>query len=245
MRTGQVDLAAAAEAIAALGVDVVGVQEVDRGLPRTGHADQVAELARATGMHGVFAPALLGDPDRTWSIVPEQDPGGPAYGVGLLTRAPLSGVRRVQLPGGGDGRRSPNASLRNPGWDREPRVVVAGDLPLDGATVRVATTHLSYLPWRGMTQFRAALVAVAADAGAALLIGDLNLPAWPVRLALRDGWSHAGGQPTYPAWRPRVQIDQLLVRGLRVDEIAVTPPATSDHLPLVATLSLPGRPSRS
>ena len=45
VRSNRVDLDAIAEAIDALDVDVVAVQEVDRGLPRSGELDQVAELA--------------------------------------------------------------------------------------------------------------------------------------------------------------------------------------------------------
>jgi len=240
VRTGRLDLAGAADAIAALGADVVAVQEIDRELPRTGGVDQVAELATRTGLHGVFAPALLGDPDTRWTSVPVTDPGGPGYGIGLLSRPPLTAVRRIALPGGGDGERSPNASLRNPGYDREPRIALAATLSVGGVEVVVATVHLSYLPWRGLAQVRAAGAAVAAGGGPAALIGDFNLPAWPVRLALGDGWVHAGGRPTYPAWNPRLQVDQMLVRGgLTVRDVGVGAAATSDHLPLFATVALP------
>ena len=57
VRSEQVDLDAAARAIEALGADVVAVQEVDRGLRRTDERDQVAEIAKRLGWHGVFAPA--------------------------------------------------------------------------------------------------------------------------------------------------------------------------------------------
>jgi len=241
LRTGTVDFAAAAEAVAALEADVVAVQEVDRGLPRTGHIDQVAELARRTGLHGVFGPALLGNPDSSWRAVEGADPGGPAYGVGLLTSAPLAAVERVPLPGGGDGERQPNASPQNPGWDHEPRVVLCGVLDVGGVTVRIATAHLSYLPWRGLAQLRVAASVAGAGGGPAVLIGDFNLPVWPVRMAL-PGWVHGGGQPTYPSWEPRMQVDQVIVRGgVRVREVRVGAAATSDHLPLLATLDLPLR----
>jgi endonuclease/exonuclease/phosphatase family metal-dependent hydrolase len=240
-----VDLEAAAEAVAALGADVVALQEVDRGLPRTGGVDQVAELAARTGLHGVFAPALLGDPDTRWTAVGDGDAGGAGYGVGLLSRVPLRDVRRVALPGGGDGQRSPRASLRNPGWDREPRVALVAALEVGGAALRVATAHLSYLPWRGLAQLRTAAAAVAALDGPAALIGDLNLPAWPVRTALPGSWTHVPSAPTYPAWRPRVAVDQLAVRGgLTASDVTVGPRATSDHLPLLATLTLPAATAR-
>lgn len=239
-RSGAVDLAAAADAIAALDADVIALQEVDRALPRSGAVDQVAELALQTGLHGVFGPALLGDPDKRWTVLPPGDPGGPAYGVGLLARSPLEQVRRIPLPGGGDGTRPGTATPGRPGWDREPRVALTAEVCHQGLRVQLACTHLSYLPWRAWAQLQVALRAVAARPDPAVLLGDLNLPVWPVRLALRGGWSHAGGTPTYPSWRPRMQVDQVLVRGgLEVLDVVVGPPGTSDHLPLIATLGLP------
>ena len=103
VRSNRVDLDAIAEAIDALDVDVVAVQEVDRGLPRSGELDQVAELASLLGRTGVFAPALLGDPTLRWIRGPgaDPDPGGPAYGIGLISRVPLTAVAISALPGGG------------------------------------------------------------------------------------------------------------------------------------------------
>ncbi|CAN5314919.1 endonuclease/exonuclease/phosphatase family protein [soil metagenome] len=243
LRTGRVDLGAAARAVAASGADVVAVQEVDRGLDRSGGRDQVADLAGALGWHGLFAPALSGDPGVAWRTVPGADPGGPGYGVGLLSATPLLRPARVALPGGGDGRRAATATPQRPGWDHEPRVAVAADVVCEGAPVRVVCTHLSYLPWRGLRQLRVAARAgdragPAAWAGdRAVLVGDLNLPVWSVRLALGPAWRHAGGEPTYPAWRPRTQPDQLLVTGrLAVQRARVGARGPSDHLPLVATV---------
>lgn len=248
---GVVDLDAAAEVVAGLDADVVALQEVDRGLARSGGVDQVALLAERTGLHAVFAPALLGDPDRSWvALDGRADHGGEAYGVGLLARGPLTDVQRVALPGGGDGVRVPGrGGPRNPGWDREPRVALRATVVHAGRPVTVATAHLSYLPWRGLAQLGAALRAVAAGGGPALLVGDLNLPSWPVRAgvcrgragaAVADGWTHAGGAPTYPSWQPRIQVDQLLVRGgLRVVDVGVGAAGTSDHRPLHTTVELP------
>lgn len=246
IRTRAADLGAAAEAIAALDADAVALQEVDRGLTRSGGDDQVAVLAERLGCHGVFAPALLGDPDVSWTAVPAGgDPGGPAYGVGLLSRLPLDAHRAVTLPGGGDGARppaNPGATRPpSPGWDREPRTAVLARLRAGDVAVTVCSTHLSYLPWRGIAQLRTLLAEAAAAAGdgVAVLLGDLNLPAWGARLLATDGWRHAGGPPTYPAWKPRLQVDHLLTRGpVTVRSVRAADPGPSDHLPLVALLAL-------
>ena len=242
------DLTALAGAIASLDADVVALQEVDRGLERSGRVDQVAVLADALGCVGVFAPALHGDPDRRWTVVEEDDPSAPGYGVGLLSRLPIVATTRLPLPGGGSGERPlsgepPGAELPKAGWDREPRVALRADLRVDRTTLAVTSTHLSYTPWRGVAQLRAVTAAAARGAPAAVLAGDLNLPARVVRALvtapLGTRWRSAGGRPTYPLERPRVQLDQVLVCGaVDVDRAAAHAPTTSDHLPLVADLRL-------
>jgi endonuclease/exonuclease/phosphatase family metal-dependent hydrolase len=255
VRTGRLDLSAAAEAIAALDLDVVAVQEVDRDLPRSGGEDQVRVLADRLGMRGAFAPALLGDPDDRWTAVGTRDPGGPAYGVGLLTRLPILRTRRTVLPGGGDGRRGtgrvqPSADGRpagddgppslNPGWDREPRTALTAELDAGaGGTLRVTSLHLSYLPWRALGQLRVAARAARGD-GPSVLAGDCNLPVWPVRRVLGTAWDHAGGTPTYPAWDPRLQVDQIAVSGgVVVEDVEVVAPGPSDHRSVLVTVTLP------
>ncbi len=229
---GAVDLAAAVTAIAELKADVVALQEVDRGQDRSGGVDQVAELAAALDMTGVFCPALHGNPDQSW-VSPDDEHDGAAYGVGLLTRLELAGTECVELPGGGAGARSPHASLRNPGWDREPRVAMCARVRAGQWSLSVIVTHLSYMPWRALRQLR-----TAADTATRprLLVGDLNLPAWAVRVAV-PAWRHAGGQATFPAWRPRLQMHHVLIDGdVDVDQAVAHPRTTSDHRPLVVGL---------
>lgn len=235
--TGETAAERAATAVARLTPDVVALQEVDRCQPRSGGADQAAVAAAAVGGHARFAAALAGDPDRSWELACGGEADGPAYGVGLVSRWPIRHTQRVALPGGGAGSRSTPPSPQRPGYDREPRVALRVELDVAGRRLPVTVTHLSYLPWRGVRQLRAA-AAVAAD-NPAVLVGDLNLPVRAVR-ALTRGWRHGGGEPTYPAWRPRAQPDQLLRRGpVTVEAARAGPRGPSDHLPLVVDLRLP------
>ncbi|WP_165492247.1 endonuclease/exonuclease/phosphatase family protein [Egibacter rhizosphaerae] len=223
---GRVDLEAAAQVIAGFDADVVALQEVDRGLSRSDGIDQVAWLADRLVVDGLFAPALLGDPDVQRTTPNLGDPGGPGYGIGLLSRRPLGDVRSLRLPGGGDGRRRRPASPQRPGWDREPRVAVRAVVDGPLGPVAVTTTHLSYLPWRALRQLRHA--ARLAAAPRAVLLGDLNLPTAPVRRTL-PRWHHVSAPATYPAWEPRMQADQILLRGLRALAADVVAETTSDH----------------
>lgn len=65
--------------------DVVALQELDSMTSRSGHCDQLGELAGRTGYHDVFGPAI--------------DYDGGKYGVGLLTREMPLSARCVPLPG--------------------------------------------------------------------------------------------------------------------------------------------------
>jgi endonuclease/exonuclease/phosphatase family metal-dependent hydrolase len=244
VRTGRIDLGAVAAGLDALDVEVVAVQEVDREQRRTGGVDQVAELARRLGWHGVFAPALLGEPARRWEPGPGAgpDPGGPAYGIGLLSRHPLLHPERMALPGGGAGERRPEDVGRTlPGLDHEPRVVLRARVAAPGGrSLVVATSHLSYLAWRGVRQLRRAASWVTGCGGPAVLMGDLNLPVPLLRPALTGtGWAAVPASATFPSWRPGMQLDHLLARGVRVCGAVVGPRGPSDHLPISARIVLP------
>jgi endonuclease/exonuclease/phosphatase family metal-dependent hydrolase len=244
VRTGRVDLGAVADGIAALDADAVAVQEVDRELARSGGHDQLAMLADKLGWSGVFAPALLGEPVRNWDALPQgaADPGGPAYGVGLLSPHPLHDVRRLVLPGGATRRRLPEGVDHPPVWDREPRVALRARVELPGGREVVLTgTHLTYVTWRAVRQLRRALVWAALAGPVAVLAGDLNLPHRALRAALRGtGWTPAApAGPTYPAWSPRMQLDHLVGRGAHLDDVRVAHRGPSDHLAVNARVNLP------
>jgi endonuclease/exonuclease/phosphatase family metal-dependent hydrolase len=244
IRSGGIDLDAAAEAIAVLDADVVAVQEVDRGLPRSGGCDQVGELAARLGRTGVFAPALLGDPTSRWTRGPGAgtDPGGPAYGIGVLSALPLTGVEVAALPGGGPGRtRRRRGNPRRPPillWDREPRAALRVTVAAPWGPVAVTTAHLSFVPWRGRRQLGVAAAFAADGPAGAVLLGDLNLRPRVVERELSEhGWRTAPAGPTFPSWRPFTQLDHLLVHGdLALVDVRVGPGGPSDHLPLRATV---------
>ena len=81
---GMVDVARTAAVLAQADADVVGLQELDRNLARSGHEDQAAELASRAGMEVGFWPTLTrGD-------------GG--YGIGIASAGPIEQARFVALP---------------------------------------------------------------------------------------------------------------------------------------------------
>jgi endonuclease/exonuclease/phosphatase family metal-dependent hydrolase len=106
--------------------------------------------------------------------------------------------------------------------------------------VTVVGTHLSFAPWHAARQLRE-LVGWAHDLPRPLvLLGDLNLPGGlPARLT---GWSLAMRAPTYPAARPRLQFDHVLLdagaRKLRVLDSRSERLAGADHRAARVALTL-------
>jgi endonuclease/exonuclease/phosphatase family metal-dependent hydrolase len=87
---GKLDLPRIAAVILAAKPDVVALQEVDQTTSRTGKVDQTAELARLTGMKGVFGKAM--------------DFGGGGYGQAILSKHPIQENQVHRLPGKGEPR---------------------------------------------------------------------------------------------------------------------------------------------
>jgi endonuclease/exonuclease/phosphatase family metal-dependent hydrolase len=204
------DLVAAARLLDA---DVIGLQEVDRFQDRSGNVDQcrvVAETVGATDWR--FAPALAGTPGGSWTASRADDGErtcGPTYGIALVSRLPVLAWRVRRFPAAPLG-----LPLLVPGSRGltlvadEPRVALAAVVAGPRGPVTVITAHLSFVPGWNVRQVRAISRWARSMPGPRLLIGDLNLPgAVP---ALVSGWSRLARLPTYPSWRPRVQLDHVL-----------------------------------
>ena len=237
---GQVDPVRLRAAASTLAADVLGLQEVDRGQPRSHGLHLTREVAEATGAADWrFVPALVGTPGASWRAADDGDLDGegPAYGCGLVSRLPVVAWHTVRLRA---------ARLRSPvllpGTRRvmwlpdEPRVGVAAVVEGPLGLMTVATTHLSFVPgWNGV-QLRTLCAALTRLPGPRFLLGDLNLPGpLPARIS---GWRSLARVPTYPATAPRVQLDHALSHGFDGAVVAVDTPelAVSDHRALLIDL---------
>lgn len=226
-------------AVKALDADVLALQEVDRNQPRSGHADLTAVAGEATGaVDSLFVAALAGTPGATWvAATGEEQPDAAAYGIALLSRHPVTSWQVVRLG-------SPPAKV--PMWFRgsrrpelvgdEPRVAVVAEVRAPGRTLTVVNTHLSFVrPWGGV-QLRRLLRAVGGNE-TLVLMGDLNLG--PSRVRSISRLRPLVSAPTFPASRPREQLDHVLARGAVgdvVDAGAMALPL-SDHRALFVDLA--------
>jgi endonuclease/exonuclease/phosphatase family metal-dependent hydrolase len=246
-------LARSVASLAELGVDVLAVQEVDHGQPRSGGADQLAEVAQAFGARaGRFVPTITGvpGPSSGWQRVapghhdrPHEQvsaslgPPSPSYGIGLVSRLPVLAWRVRVLRGS---RAVLPMAVPSPGRlprlllvPDEPRVALAAVVAGPSGPVTVICTHLSFAPLAARRQLRAVARWAGSLPGPRVIAGDLNLPG-PVPAWL-TGWTSLARAATYPAHQPRLQLDHLLSDA----RPAPTRPAralaleVSDHLALV------------
>ncbi|WP_232807154.1 endonuclease/exonuclease/phosphatase family protein [Geodermatophilus chilensis] len=241
------DAAALEKALTGLDVDVLAVQEVDAGQPRSGHVDQAAALAAglgATDWRSAATVAGTPDPFRSWSPAgpllrgPCTPAAGPLYGIALLSRLPVRqwsvldlGSGRARLPVQGPDPRT--GRVRWWWFPDEPRAAVAARLD----SLTVVATHLSFAPHTALRQLLRLRRWIAGMPGPVVLTGDLNLPgALPARVLRATPLVRA---PSFPASAPRVQLDHLLAVGgrLRGSDGAATVLPIGDHRALTVTVA--------
>lgn len=222
-----------------LGVDVLGMQEVDAHQERSGGVDQTKLVADAMAVSDVipdrlFVPSVSGTPghrgafDRADEDLhravhdgprPEH---GPLYGVSLISRLPVRSWHRVTF-----GAPRVSLPLLVPSLPRprllsvpdEPRAVVAAVVEVGpGAHVTVATAHLSFVPGVNVAQLRRLVSWLRPFPRPLVLMGDFNLPGALPELITR--WPGVVKGATYPSFGPRVQFDHILLDGFSDDAVA-------------------------
>jgi endonuclease/exonuclease/phosphatase family metal-dependent hydrolase len=235
---GRVDEDRFRTAIRRLDADLLGLQEVDRNQPRSGHADLTVIAAEAMGAsHHVFVAALVGTPDDSWSAATgDEPPGSAAYGIALLSRYPVLGRRTIRLPPAPVVIPHRFPGRLRPDWVRdEPRVALVVDVDTPRGRLDVVTTHLSFVrPWNRV-QLRHLLRGLGPRERPTVLMGDLNMGPRPAGRVTAMTPLAAGA--TFPARSPREQIDHILAtRELGPARGAAMELPMSDHRALYADL---------
>jgi endonuclease/exonuclease/phosphatase family metal-dependent hydrolase len=219
---GRVDTARIAELIKQERVDIVALQEVDKGVRRTALRDLTAELAALTGMTGIFSNNFHYQ--------------GGEYGNAVLTRFP---VKRWT---------NHHYQMLRP---NEQRGVLQLKLDVHGHDLVVMNTHIDSRPddaerWLNVGEIEV-LTKKHGDTPV-ILCGDFNnLPAGRVyeRLSetFQDTWAKigVGNGFSFPANSPNRRIDYIWYiqpEALKPLKSWLPKSEASDHLPLVAEFEL-------
>ncbi len=196
------------------GYDIVGLQEVDSGSLRSGYVDQTEFLADEAGY-----PHWLKQVNRDLGQLAQ-------HSNGLLSRLRPVKFKEHKLPGL-PGRGALMAEFRTSSGD-----------PL-----AVGVLHLA-LGWRARRRQLDYLTALAAEYRFIVLMGDFNCGC--NSRSLREAVAAANLRgldcelKTYPSWRPRQNLDHILVSPeLRIVGARVVDYALSDHLPISMEIALP------
>lgn len=228
---GQRDPARIAEVIARCQPDIAALQEVDVGRARSGGIDQAQLIAAHLQMNAHFHPAI--------HLAEEK------YGDAILTALPARLVRAGPLPSIG-----------------EPRGAIWMAIDIGGVELHVINTHLGLRRRERQAQIAALhgpdwLGSAEVHGAPTAFLGDFNATGSSAlyRGIIRD-WHDVqrrdGAKPraTFPSRFPVLRLDYIFVsKGICVLESSVHSDMlarmASDHLPLLATLTVPALASSS
>ena len=227
--------------------DLIGLQEVDYFLTRSGAQNHVGKVAEIMGAaYWAFAPSLYGSPDEDWRapkdidakvVTDKSEVGMPGYGIGIVSKIPVASWHRLELRG------SPIGVLMAFPVDGKLKRFYVRDHPRSalGAVLEngwlIINTHLSFVPFFNLAQLikikRWANSLGIIDKSKIIIMGDLNIP---FGIFVRGfNWRSLATQRTFPSWYPKVQIDFILSQKLKasdVQHIQYPHSGMSDHLPL-------------
>ena len=188
--------------------DLVALQEVDQHCGRSENVDQTAEIARLTGLTGIFGKAM--------------DFDGGAYGQAILSRHPLTKTRVHALPG----EKEPRIAFE--------ATVVLGEKSVRFMTVHLGLTEKE----RHAQAETVAKTCPGLDEAIILCGDFNDSPDSRTLRKFPIPWVHTAkdGPPlTCPAKEPKVEIDFILTKNFKwFPTVTVLPEAVaSDHRPLL------------
>ena len=217
----KLDLARIADVINRQRPDLVGLQEVDRGVERTQRIDEIAELAKLTKMDYAFAFNLKYQ--------------GGQYGVAILSRHRILATDHHLYK-----------NLR----EAERRGFIRAEVKVGAEVVNFVTTHLDYQYEDGRVFETEQLLTGLKDVkGPLIVVGDFNdVPSGGAYKLMHqtfdDAWafSQPGAEGfSYPADKPAKRIDYILPRSadhIKTKRAWIVSTLASDHVPVLAELEI-------
>jgi endonuclease/exonuclease/phosphatase family metal-dependent hydrolase len=210
-----------AEVIRSLDADIISLQEVLSD-PGNAASAQMRYLAEKTGMYMAVAGPTKRKKDGR-------------FGNALLSRFPITKVRLHDISFG----------------TFEPRGIIDADIMVGDMIVRVVATHLGLWPVERNRQVDRLLEILPERFESPLIVmGDINgwIPGSPMLRRLQERLGKPVTMRSYPASFPVLPLDRIWIlpsehlreAGASLSRLSRI---ASDHLPVVATVYLRGKPS--
>jgi len=200
--------------------DLIGLQEVDSVCNRSGKIDQMKFLAEQTGMYYAYARHFAYD--------------GGSYGIGMLSRYPLTEVKDQRIILTSDGKS-----------DAATRALLTASVAAGNSRITFATVHLDYRDSDSRYAQSEEIVDLFRDhTEPVILTGDFNArPGTKELINIRTIFTDTGSDSaiTFPAVKPLNKIDYIMVsKGhlLKVKKNQVFPVLYSDHLPVMSVIRI-------
>ncbi len=218
----KVRLERTATTLRALDADFIGLQEVDEKVARSGNADQAALLGGLLGMHHAFGAFM--------------DYQGGRYGLGILSKWPITRATPLRLPDG-----------------NEPRVALLVDVTLsDGASITLVNVHFDWVDNDNFRYAQAKVLAAVLDTLSTpyILMGDFNDQPGSRTLKLFQSRAKNATKPsdahfTFSSTEPVKEIDFIFTapaaRWTIGDVAVIDERMASDHRPVRAVVALKPR----
>lgn len=208
--------------------DIVCLNEVDRGFSnRSNLDDQMVELSEALGMAGAFSV----DIERFDETGEKQE----VYGNVLLSKFPIVEHENIRMfVSGRDLIGEYQESARE-----QPRSILKAQLDLGDVNVWVLVTHLTPLvAGERFRQVDRIIDTVNTLNGSLVVLGDFNATPESGELQKLTTVLHNPSAGLGFVTRPdeKAQIDYILTRGIKCEQISVMESKASDHQPLLAVL---------
>ena len=222
-------------------VDILALQEADKGTARAGGHHVARELAKQLNTSWVHVAAgiprgIEPAPRQWWLNFEEQiglhDEGD--TGVALLSRVALADVRRIDLP-----------------WHEcpwRPRLAMAATIKTRSGSLRLINAHVDPHAAVGgqLEQLKVLIERADQFAGPSLIVGDFNTLTRRKALETRRYLEAHGfsspfptGTPTWRGFGLRLHADWIFTRGVAVKSWGVVRPLdVSDHWPIWAEIGL-------
>jgi endonuclease/exonuclease/phosphatase family metal-dependent hydrolase len=201
------------------GADLIGLQEVDSMCNRSGRVDQMKRLSEITGMYYAFVRHYAYD--------------GGAYGLGILSRYPVSDLRNERI----------TLLPKNEARPTLAFLSVRISLPKRKKEILFGTVHFALNAPGRMVQAEEVLAVTKDSRIPVILTGDLNaLPGTEEILKLETRFTETGSPEalTFSADKPEKKIDYIMVSNPNLRKVTARKVyydvLLSDHLPVVSTV---------